>query len=54
MKPDGQNLAAEVLEILDEEKTPMESAPHPRQKLWIRLSVVPEKYDLLRKKESVI
>ena len=54
MKPDGLNLAAEVLEILDEEKTPMESAPHPRQKLWIRLSVVPEKYDLLRKKESVI
>jgi len=51
MKPDGRNLKTEVLGIKDEDGAEMESAPHPQQKLWVRLDVLPEKYDLLRRRE---
>lgn len=50
MKPDGRNIEAEVLEILDEYDIQQESAPHPKQQLKVRLSVMPEKYDILRRK----
>jgi putative protease len=51
MKPSGENSAAKVLAIYDEEGTAMESAPHPQQKLTILLDVKAEAYDILRKKE---
>lgn len=51
MKPDGRDVEAEVLEILDEEGKPMESAPHPKQRLFVKLSSQAETGDLLRKKE---
>ncbi len=35
MKPDGENLNVTVLKILDEEGNAMESAPHPKQALYI-------------------
>lgn len=52
MKPDGRNILAEVLSITDQEGVSQESAPHPRQRLWVRLSQTPEEHDVLRKKGS--
>lgn len=51
MKPAGRNVLATVLSIADEEGVSMESAPHPQQKLDVRLSGMAERYDLLRRKE---
>ncbi len=51
MKPNGENIEAEVLEILDEEGNRMESAPHPKQVLYINLGIRLEKYDILRRAE---
>lgn len=51
MKPNGENIEAEVLEILDEEGNRMESAPHPKQVLYINLGIKLEKYDILRRAE---
>ena len=50
MKPDGRNITAEVLRIVDEEGTEVESAPHPKQVLYLELTEQPEKYDILRVK----
>ncbi|MCD7884159.1 MAG: U32 family peptidase [Lachnospiraceae bacterium] len=52
MKPDGRNIPATVLGIRDEEGNPMESAPHPKQKLWVELSCEAERFDLLRRAEE--
>ena len=51
MKPNGENIEVEVKGIFDEDKNPMESAPHPKQKLWIDLGMPLDEYDILRKKE---
>lgn len=51
MKPDGRNIEAGVLKIVNEEGEEQESAPHSKQKLRVLLSSVPDKYDILRKKE---
>ena len=48
MKPDGRNIPVTVEAMEDEEGNPMESCPHARQKFSVKLSVAPEKYDLLR------
>ncbi len=50
MKPDGRNIETEVIEILDEYGMPQESAPHPKQQLRVKLSVIPERFDILRRK----
>ena len=50
MKPDGTNISVEVLAIYDEEGNLVDSAPHPRQELWLELSQEPDAYDLLRVK----
>lgn len=51
MKPDFTNVPAEVLEIADAETGErMPSCPHARQRLRIKLSVPPERYDILRAK----
>ncbi len=52
MKPSGENIPAEVLAIYDEEGNSMQSAPHPKQKLRVRLSAPAEKYDILRREEE--
>ena len=52
MKPDGSNPLVTVEEIRDEEGNLMESAPHPQQKLQVRLSGQAEIYDILRRKEE--
>ena len=52
MKPDGTNVLVRVEGIWDEFGTPMESAPHPKQALRVKLSLSPEPYDILRRKEE--
>lgn len=51
MKPDGENLTVTVKRIVDEDGVDMESAPHPKQVLYIDLGHPLEKYDILRRKE---
>ena len=52
MKPDGTNVPVTVEAMYTEDGTPVDSAPHPKQALWIKLSQAPEKYDLLRVKSE--
>lgn len=52
MKPCGRNVSATVISIQNAEGEAMESAPHPKQRLHLTLSVVPEKYDILRIKSE--
>ena len=52
MKPDGRNLAVTVEEIRNEEGELMESAPHPKQILKVKLSETPKAYDILRRSEQ--
>ena len=51
MKPDGRNIKARVNRILDEKGNLMDSAPHPKQKLWIDLGQGLDQYDILRRQE---
>lgn len=53
MKPDGRNISAKIEAIYDETMRPMESCPHPKQKLSIRLSEAVEQYDVFRKFDEV-
>ena len=50
MKPDGRNISALVRGIYTEEGESQESAPHPKQVLYIDLDGEVEQYDILRKK----
>ncbi len=53
MKPDGTNIDAKVLSIINEEGTEQESAPHPKQIIHVKLSTdYVTRYDILRKKEE--
>lgn len=55
MKPDGRNVPVEVLQIKNGDGEEMESAPHPKQELWLTLSEQAEAGDILRvtaKKET--
>ncbi|WP_343209239.1 U32 family peptidase [Anaerolentibacter hominis] len=52
MKPDGTNCSVRVNRIEDEEGNPMESCPHPRQKIAVDLGIDLNRFDLLRKKEE--
>ncbi len=48
MKSDGRNVPVLVEAMEDGEGTPMESCPHAKQRFAVKLSELPEKYDLLR------
>lgn len=48
MKPDGRNVEAEVLSLTTQEGEKVDSAPHPKQVLYVELSKKAEQYDLLR------
>ena len=52
MKPNGENTKVQVRRIVNEEGEDMESAPHPKQKLWIDLGVTLDAFDILRRKED--
>ena len=51
MKPDGDNITVTVKRITDEPGKDMESAPHPKQKLFIDLGIKLDEYDILRRRE---
>ena len=53
MKPDGRNEEVKVLAIYDEKGEEVESAPHPKQVLYVALSKKADTYDLLRVKNNV-
>lgn len=48
MKPDGRNVPVVVEDMFDSEGAHVDSAPHPQQELYLKLSEVPQQYDLLR------
>ena len=52
MKSDGRNLPAKVLGITDAEGNAMDSAPHPKQELYVMLSAEAGEGDLLRIRSS--
>ncbi len=52
MKPDGRNIPAVVKAITDEEGNPMESAPHPKQVLYVDFGMELDAFDILRRKEE--
>lgn len=52
MRRDGRNLNVTVRSIQDENGTQMQSAPHPKQVLYLDLGCPLEKYDILRRKEA--
>lgn len=49
MKPDGRNVTAVVEALYDESGEPVDSCPHARQVLWVKLSEAVQPYDLLRR-----
>ncbi|MBR1391108.1 MAG: U32 family peptidase [Lachnospiraceae bacterium] len=53
MKPDGENRRVTVKRIVDEQGKDMESAPHPKQVLYLDLGVPLEQYDILRRQEAM-
>ncbi len=52
MKPDGRNVSVTVQAMYNEQGEAVESCPHSRQKLWIKLSEPAKRYDLLRVKNG--
>ena len=52
MKPIGDNVEVQVKRIVNEEGEEQESAPHPKQVLYVELSGRADKYDILRRKEE--
>jgi len=54
MKPSGENIVVTVQKIVDENGMEQESAPHPKQVLYIDLGIVLEQYDILRRAERSI
>ena len=51
MKPDGRNIEVVVKGIYDEEGNPQESAPHPKQVLYVDLGMELDEFDILRREE---
>jgi len=51
MKPNGDNIEVTVKRILTEDGTEQESAPHPKQVLYVDLGIQVDKYDILRRAE---
>lgn len=52
MKPDGSNIEVTVRRITDESGNDLESAPHPKQKLFVDLGVELDEFDIMRRKED--
>ncbi len=52
MKPDGTNMKLTVKALTDEDGRTLESAPHPRQKIYIDLGAGLDSFDILRRKQG--
>lgn len=48
MKPSGENLMVEVKDMKDERGAHIDSCPHPKQKIQVLFSEVPDELDLVR------
>ncbi len=53
MKPDGTDIPVKVLAMYDGTGNPVESCPHPKQTIDVRLSGTPETGDILRVMKAV-
>lgn len=51
MKPNGDNIEVTVKRILTEDGEEQESAPHPKQVLYVDLGISVDQYDILRRQE---
>ena len=51
MKPNGENVEVVVKRILTEDGVEQESAPHPKQVLYVDLGIKVDLYDILRRQE---
>ena len=51
MKPNGDNVEVVVKRVLTEDGVEQESAPHPKQVLYVDLGIAVDKYDILRRQE---
>lgn len=52
MKPDGRgHIPVTVEAIYNEEGEAMESAPHAQQRIYVKLTEMPEVFDILRRGE---
>ena len=51
MKPNGDNVEVIVKRILTEDGVEQESAPHPKQVLYVDLGIEVDQYDILRRAE---
>ncbi|MBS5063121.1 MAG: U32 family peptidase [Hungatella hathewayi] len=51
MKPDGRNLVVTVKALYDEDGGSLESAPHPKQVVYVDLGVDVQVFDILRRSE---
>lgn len=52
LKPNGDNVLATVLALVDEDGNEMESCPHPQQVFYVKLSETPDEFDILRRQEN--
>ncbi len=52
MKPNGENVPVTVEAMYDENGDAVESCPHSKQLIWVKLSVAAEEFDLLRVKNE--
>ena len=52
MKPNGDNIEVTVKRITNDEGVDVESAPHPKQSLFIDLGMELDEFDILRRKEE--
>ena len=51
MKPNGENIEVTVKRILTEDGVEQESAPHPKQVLYVDLGMQVDEFDILRRQE---
>lgn len=52
MTPKGDNRKVKVLAMKDGSGHPVESAPHPKQEIWLRIEGEAKEYDILRRQEG--
>ncbi len=52
MKPSGENVITKVLEMYDEYGNPVESCPHPRKKVTMKVDKELNPYDIMRMREE--
>lgn len=52
MRPDGSNICVKVKSITDTQGVEQNSAPHPKQKLYVDLGILMQPGDILRRRED--